>query len=72
MSARHAADKLPVYSGSDGRAYLACDDVVALMRAIAESCRNLADDPDCDLHGAGAAVDIEADALACRAIERTT
>ncbi|MFJ4974176.1 hypothetical protein ACIP6X_02295 [Streptomyces coeruleorubidus] len=72
MTARHAADKLPVYSGSDGRAYLACDDAVALLRAIAETCRNLADDPDCDLHGAGTAIDTEADALACRAIEHTT
>ncbi|MEV8548353.1 hypothetical protein AB0L04_00660 [Streptomyces glaucescens] len=71
MTARHAADKMPVYSGSDGRAYLACDDVVALMRAIAASCRSLADDPDCDLPSAGAAIDIEADALACRAIEHT-
>lgn len=71
MTTRHAADRLPVYSGSDGRAYLACDDVVALMRAIAATCRNLADDPDCDLHGAAAAVDIEADALACRAIAHT-
>ncbi|MEU0200886.1 MULTISPECIES: hypothetical protein [unclassified Streptomyces] len=72
MTARHAADKLPVYSGSDGRAYLAADDAVALLRAIAESCRNLADDPDCDLHSAGAAIDLEADAIACRAIEHTT
>lgn len=72
MTARHAADMIPVYSGSDGRAYLACDDTVAIIRAIAESCRSLADDPDCDLHSAAAAIDTEADALACRAIERTT
>jgi hypothetical protein len=71
VTARHAADMIPVYSGSDGRAYIACDDAVALIRAIAESCRNLADDPDCDLHSGAAAFDIEADALACRAIEHT-
>lgn len=68
----HAADILPIVTASNGQPYLPCDAVLALLRAIAESCRNLADDPDCDLYGAGAAVDIEADALEARAIAHTT
>ncbi|MDX3549479.1 hypothetical protein PV724_44195 [Streptomyces europaeiscabiei] len=59
-------------TASNGQPYLPCDAVLALLRAIAESCRNLADDPDCDLHGAGAAIDIEADSLETRAIANTT
>lgn len=69
---RHAADQIPVYRGGDGRAYISCDDAVALLRAIAESCRNLADDPDCDLRSGAEAFDIEADALAFKAIAHTT
>lgn len=67
----HAADRLPIVTASDGQPYLPCEAVLALLRAIAESCRNLADDPDCTLHGAGAAIDIEADALEARAIAHT-
>ena len=68
----HAADRLPITTASNGQPYLPCDAVLALLRAIAESCRNLADDPDCDLHSAGAAIDIEADSLETRAIAHTT
>ncbi|WP_060905340.1 hypothetical protein [Streptomyces scabiei] len=68
----HAADRLPIVTASDGQPYLPCDAVLALLRAIAESCRNLADDPDCDLHSAGAAIDVEADSLEARAIAHTT
>ena len=68
----HAADQVPIVTANDGQPYMPCDAVLALLRAIAESCRNLADDPDCDLHGAGAAIDIEADALEARAIGHTT
>lgn len=67
----HAADRLPITTASNGQPYLPCDAVLALLRAIAESCRNLADDPDCDLHTAGAAIDIEADSLETRAIAHT-
>ncbi|NED75380.1 hypothetical protein G3I51_24255 [Streptomyces sp. SID9944] len=59
-------------TASNGQPYLACDGVLALLRAIAESCRNLADDPDHDLHTAGAAIEMEADALEARAIAHTT
>lgn len=62
---------MPIVTGSDGQPYLPCEAVLALLRAIATSCRNLADDPDCDLHTAGAAIDIEADALEFRAIAAT-
>jgi hypothetical protein len=48
-----------------------CEAVLALLRAIAESCRHLADDPECTLTGAGAAIDIEADTLETRAIAAT-
>ncbi|MFF0736874.1 hypothetical protein ACFYVK_35335 [Streptomyces chartreusis] len=68
----HAADKIPIVTANDGQPYAPCDAVLALLRAIAESCRNLADDPDCDLHSAGAAIDIEADTLEARAIGHTT
>ncbi|MFF8589962.1 hypothetical protein ACF061_00740 [Streptomyces sp. NPDC015220] len=68
----HAADRLPIVTASNGQPYIACDAVLALLRAVAESCRNLADDPDCTLRGAGEAIDIEADALEARAIAHTT
>jgi hypothetical protein len=59
-------------TASNGQPFIPCDAVLALLRAIAESCRNLADDPDCTLPGAGEAIDIEADALEARAIAHTT
>lgn len=68
----HAADNLPLVTASNGQPFMPCDAVLALLRAIAESCRNLADDPDCDLHTAGAAIDTEADTLESRAIAHTT
>ncbi|WP_030670567.1 hypothetical protein [Streptomyces rimosus] len=68
---RPAAMRLPIVTGTDGQPYLGCDAVVALLRAIAASCRTLADDPECDLDSAAAVIDYEADALECRAIDRT-
>lgn len=68
----HAADQMPIVTANDGQPYMSCEAVLVLLRAIAESCRNLADDPDCDLHTAGAAIDVEADALEARAIGHTT
>ena len=70
--ALHAADRIPIVTASNGQPFAPCDAILALLRAIAASCRNLADDPDCDLHSAGAAIDIEADALEARAIGHTT
>lgn len=64
-------NQMPIVIGSDGQPYIACDLVIALLRAIANSCRNLADDLDCSLEGAGAAVDVHADALEVRAIAHT-
>ncbi|MEV4784008.1 hypothetical protein AB0K53_00890 [Streptomyces tuirus] len=58
-------------TASNGQPFMPCDAVLALLRAIANSCRALADDPDCDLHTAGAAIDVEADALETRAIGHT-
>ena len=72
QSLPHAADKIPIVTASNGQPFMPCDAVLALLRAIADSCRTLADDPDCDLHTAGAAIDIEADALEARAIGHTT
>lgn len=66
-----AADQLSIVTASSGQPFMPCDAVLALLRSIAESCRNLADDPDCDLHTAGAAIDSEADALEARAIAHT-
>ncbi|MER5584081.1 hypothetical protein ABT090_20915 [Streptomyces asoensis] len=67
----HATDQLPLVTSTDGQAFIGVDAVVALLRAIAESCRNLADDPECDLRTAAAAIDLEADNLDCLAIMRT-
>ncbi|MEU5900582.1 hypothetical protein [Streptomyces venezuelae] len=66
------ADSVPIVTASNGQPFMPCDAVLTLLRAVAESCRNLSDDPDCDLHSAGAAIDIEADALEARAIAATT
>lgn len=68
----HAADRLPIVTASNGQPFVPCDAVLALLRAVAESCDNLADDPDCDLRTASAAIEIEADALEARAIAHTT
>lgn len=67
----HATSRLPIVTATDGHPYIGADAVVALLRAIAESCRTLADDPDCDLRTAAAAIDLEADNLDCRAISMT-
>ncbi|MEU3613461.1 hypothetical protein ABZ725_14255 [Streptomyces sp. NPDC006872] len=67
----HATDQLPLVTSTNGQPYVGIDAVAALLRAIAESCRNLADDPDCDLLTAAAAIDMEADNLDFRAIEMT-
>jgi ABC-type nitrate/sulfonate/bicarbonate transport system substrate-binding protein len=67
----HASSQLPIVTATDGHAYLGVDAVVALLRAIAESCRTLADDPDASLEAAAAAIDMEADNLDCRGIEHT-
>jgi hypothetical protein len=67
----NASSRIPIVTATDGRAYIPADAVIALLRAIAESCRNLANDPECNLQGAGAAIDLEADALDCRAIIHT-
>ena len=72
MPLPHAADRLPIVTASNGQPFIPCDAVLALLRAIAESCNNLADDPNCDLRTAGAGIQIEADALEARAIAHTT
>lgn len=67
-----ATSHLPIVTDRAGRPYIPCDAVALLLRAMADSCRTLADDTDCDLHSAAAAIDLEADNLDCRAIEHTT
>lgn len=67
----HATDRLPIVTDSQGHAYLGADAVVALLRAIAESCRTLADQPDYGLDAVAVAIEMEADNLDCRAIMRT-
>jgi hypothetical protein len=66
-----ASSRIPIVTATDGRAYIPADAVADLLRAIAASCRDLAADPDCTLDGAAAAIDLEADALDCRAIMQT-
>lgn len=67
-----ASTNLPIVTAADGQPYLGCDAVIVFLRAIADSCRNLANEPDCDLDNAAAAIDYEADNLECRAIAHTT
>lgn len=66
-----ASTALPIITGADGQPYIPAASAIQLLRAIANSCRNLADDPDTDLHTTAAAIDIEADALDTRAIAAT-
>lgn len=66
-----AAARLPIVVGSDGQPYTPCASVAMLLRAIAESCRILADDPECGLDSAAAAIDMHADALEVRAVVAT-
>ncbi|RRQ81526.1 hypothetical protein [Streptomyces griseofuscus] len=65
------SSQLPIVTDTDGRAYIPACAVVALLRAIAATHRDLADEPGCDLRAGAAAIDAEADNLDCRAIERT-
>jgi hypothetical protein len=67
----HVGNQIPLLTGTDGQVYIPADVVVALLRGIASSCTNLADDPECTLRGAAAAIDLEADAIECRAIIQT-
>ncbi len=67
----HPASQLPIVTATDGRAYLGVDAVVALLRALAASCRDLAHDPDYDLRSVAVALTVEADHLDCLAIEHT-
>ncbi|URN11330.1 hypothetical protein LUW77_03295 [Streptomyces radiopugnans] len=62
---------LPIVTADDGQPYLPADAVIAYLRAVADAHRNLADEPECDLHTAAAALDQEADALECAAIAKT-
>ncbi|MFF7022989.1 hypothetical protein ACFY97_18550 [Streptomyces klenkii] len=57
---------LPIYTATDGQPYMSCHHVAALLRAIAETCRNLDEAelvPD--------VLEDEANALACHAILHT-
>jgi hypothetical protein len=71
MSETPASGRIPLHNSSDGRPYIAADLVVDLLRAIASVHRTLADDPDCDLHTAAAAIDQEADALSVNVMLHT-
>lgn len=66
-----ASRDLNVVTANDGTAYIPAHEVVRLLRAIADSCRTLAGDPDCDLRSAAAAIDFEADNVDCMAIANT-
>ncbi|MEV4738638.1 hypothetical protein [Streptomyces sp. NPDC049555] len=58
--------RLPLAPGTDGHTYMGCDAVSALLRAIADACRNLADEADPEM--IARVIDLEADALDCRAL----
>lgn len=61
---------LPIVTGRGGQAYLGCDAVTALLRAIAGACRGSVHDDETAAAFA-AALDQEADNLDCRAIAHT-
>ncbi|GGP55927.1 hypothetical protein [Streptomyces abikoensis] len=61
--------RLPLAPGTDGHAYMGCDAVSALLRAIATTCRTLADEIDPEM--IARVIDLEADALDCRAVALT-
>lgn len=65
---QYVGNLIPMVTADDGRAYISADNVVALLRAIAEAHRDLADHPDCDLLNGAESIDREADAISCRAI----
>ncbi len=67
-----ASDRIPIVTDRQGQAYIPAEGVVELLRALADSCRKHASDPDCRLDSVADAIDFEADALDCRAILRTT
>lgn len=67
----HVGNQIPIVTDTDGTTYIPAVAVIALLRGIASPCTNLADDPDCDLHSAAAAIEIEADVLEVRAIMQT-
>lgn len=67
---RPATSGVPIVTGSDGQAYIGADAAVALLRAIAEACRNNVRHAD-DADDFAAAVDQEADNLTIRAIAHT-
>ncbi|MDG9701698.1 hypothetical protein [Streptomyces sp. DH37] len=69
---------LPIVTADDGQPYLPAAAVIAYLRAVADSCRNLADDPECGpetaaeaFEATAGAIGQEADALECAAIART-
>lgn len=61
--------RLPLAMGTDGQPYLGCDAVIALLRSISTVCRTLPDEVSPDL--LANVLDLEADALDCRAIQHT-
>ncbi|GHH58392.1 hypothetical protein [Streptomyces candidus] len=71
MNETPASGRIPLRPGSDGRPYIEAELVVDLLRAMARTHRNLADDPDCDLLTAAAAIDQEADALSVNVMLHT-
>ncbi|MFF8659507.1 hypothetical protein [Streptomyces huasconensis] len=66
-----ASSQLNIVPATDGRAYIPARDVVLLLRAIASSCRNLADEPDADVRSVACILDYEADTIDRRAIQHT-
>ncbi|RSS59821.1 hypothetical protein [Streptomyces sp. WAC01280] len=69
--AERIGNKIPIRTDRNGRAWIKASAVTHLLRAIASGCRDFADNPDYDLRSAAAAIDIEADAIECRAIMQT-
>ncbi|APE21374.1 MULTISPECIES: hypothetical protein [Streptomyces] len=62
---------IPIRTDRNGRAWIKASDVALLLRAIARGCREHGGNPDCDLLTTAAAIDTEADTIACRAIMQT-
>lgn len=71
MSAPPASSTIPLCVDTDGDVYIPASAVTLLLRAVATCCHNLADDPEYTLADIADVLTKEADAIDCRAIERT-
>lgn len=69
--AQPTVTSIPITTGSDGRAYVGCDAVIALLRSLAHVITSDDDPEPFDAEAIAEYLSREADALTCRAITHT-